>query len=178
MPFYSADQFAALADRYVQGTASAWQPQGRRPRLTCLPCHLGPIKAFWSTRRPQGRSNGPLDAPAPFLYVRGSSDEPAFSRRFGRFVARRPASKGVAMSRRCELTGKGPRWAQGQPFEYQDQAAVSAEPPQRHADVGRARAIGRLRVSAHAFRASTIVAGSIPSSAKAKDLSSPRRRWS
>src|SRR3954470_6841811 len=36
-----------------------------------------------------------------------------------------------------------PGWPQGQPLEYQDQAAVSAKPAERYADVGRARPLGQ-----------------------------------
>ena len=47
------------------------------------------------------------------------------------------------MSRRCELTGKGRAGrAQGEPLQPQDQAAVPAQPAQRHHDVGRARPLG------------------------------------
>ena len=47
------------------------------------------------------------------------------------------------MSRRCDLTGKdGAGRPQGEPLQPQDQAAVPAQPAQRHHDVRHARPLG------------------------------------
>ena len=58
------------------------------------------------------------------------------------------------MSRQCELAGRGwPRRSSRQPLEHQDEAALSAEPLQRHAFQRCARPWRiHLKISANALR--------------------------
>ena len=127
-----AIRFAASGQSPIKAFGSGDRPHYPRSRRG--------ISRFYD-REPACRVRACLDASGtPSLYVRG----PLKTAISGAPTRRRVNSKGFAHVTPLRPDRKGgPGRPQGEPFEHQDQAAVPAEPAQRHADLRRARPLGQ-----------------------------------
>ena len=186
---------ACSAPRACSGPCAATanaRERGARGQTQRRDCDIARRRPFPKDAQPRGRLRPRMRRILWFLVItarlRNLTPRRPAPYRSAFPIGRRTGAAGISaefsristMSRRCESDRQGPAGGpQGQPLEHQDQAALPAEPAQRHADLGCARPLGQAaHLGECAQDASTIAAGSMRSWPRPTTRSCRRRRAS